>query len=103
MLGGLMGRVRACFGDMPLFVKSIGFDIVSTLVAANNLILMKDPAGYDAVEGLMKMRSRTYVLPEYHEPLDRQGQLGRRRVDGRRRHGVRDHPQHSLRGPSGAA
>ncbi len=68
MLGGLMGRVRARFVDMPLFVKSIGCDMLSTLAAANTMIMLKDPAGYDAVEGLLKMRSRTFTLPEYVNP-----------------------------------
>jgi len=68
LLGGLLGRVRARFGDMPLFVKSIGWDLFSTLVAANAMIMLKDQAGYDVVEGLLKMRSRTFSLPEYVNP-----------------------------------
>ncbi len=67
-LRGLVDRAGARFGDMPLFVKSLGYDIMATLVAVNNLVLMKDQRGYDGIMGLLKMRGRTYVLPEYMNP-----------------------------------
>lgn len=65
----MMARVLAHFGGMPLLVKSLGWDVFSTLVAVNNLILMKDTKGLDVFNGLLNQRNRRYVLPEYLSPL----------------------------------
>jgi hypothetical protein len=68
MIGGLLGRVRGVFGDMPLFVKSLGCDLFSTLTAANAMLILKDAAGYDVLDGLLRMRNRTFSLPDYVNP-----------------------------------
>jgi hypothetical protein len=68
MLNALFKRMGSYFTGMPLFVKSLGYDIMSTLVAANNMIQMKDPKVYDGIMDLLKMRGRTYVLPEFMNP-----------------------------------
>ncbi|HRS78781.1 MAG TPA: hypothetical protein P5203_16430 [Spirochaetota bacterium] len=67
-LRGLLERMRAYFGDATLFVKSLGVDTVSSLVAANNLIMMKDPKCDEIVRALMGTKSGTYVLPEFMNP-----------------------------------
>jgi len=41
---------------------------VSSLVAANNLIMMKDPKCDEIVRALMGTKSGTYVLPEFMNP-----------------------------------
>lgn len=65
---GLLQRMHSYFTDIPLFVKSLGVDVFSSLVAANNLILLKDEKSYEIVRELMKARARTYVLPEFMNP-----------------------------------
>ncbi len=67
-LRGLMDRMRAYFNDIPLFVKSLGVDVVSSLVAANNLVLMKDAKAHDILRALMGTKTKTYVLPEFMNP-----------------------------------
>ncbi len=64
-LRGLLERMRAYFNDIPLFVKSLGVDIVSSLVAANNLILMKDAKSHEIMRALIGTKNKTYVLPEF--------------------------------------
>lgn len=67
-LRGLLDRMRAYFSGMPLFVKSLGVDVVASLVAANNLIQMKDAGFHDIVRDLMASRAKTYALPEFMNP-----------------------------------
>ena len=68
--------MRRYFSDMPLFVKSLGWDIFSTLVAANNLLLMKDAKGYETIENLFRTKNRTYTLPEYMNPASGRANWG---------------------------
>lgn len=67
-LRGLFERMSSRFGGVPLFIKSLGYDSMATLVAVNNLIMMKDPGAYDILASLFKMRGRTYLLPEFMNP-----------------------------------
>ncbi|MBN2161273.1 MAG: hypothetical protein JW807_17935 [Spirochaetes bacterium] len=67
-LRGLLDRMRAFFDGMPLFVKSLGWDVFSSLVAAVNLIFLKDRAGFDVIENLLRLRGKTFSLPEFMNP-----------------------------------
>ncbi len=73
-LRGLLDRMRTYFSGMPLFVKSLGVDVVASLVAANNLIQMKDAGFHDIVRDLMASRAKTYALPEFMNPSN--GRVG---------------------------
>lgn len=65
---GLLDMTLRRFGGLPLLVRSLGWDMVSTLVAANNLILLNDPEAGAIIETIMKMRNRTYTLPDFVHP-----------------------------------
>ncbi len=67
-LRGLVGRMRSCFDGMPLFVKSLGVDVVSSLVAANNLIMIKEAGSYEIVKAVTGTKNRAFVLPEFMNP-----------------------------------
>jgi hypothetical protein len=66
--GALLERVRGYFGSVPPVVKSLGLDVFLSLVAACNMIILRDPKGYEALEKLLRMKNRTYVLPEFLNP-----------------------------------
>lgn len=68
IIRGLLAVTRRRFGGLPLLVKSYGWDMLSTLIIANNCILLKDPEGSAIIETIMKMRSRSYTLPEFIHP-----------------------------------
>ena len=97
---GLLERMRSYFSELPLIVKSLGLDTFASLVAANNLLLMSDAKANDIVRRPAAHEKHDLYSAGIHESRHRQGQLGRRRFDGRQRHGVRDDPEPAFCGPS---
>ena len=77
LTAAMLERVSAHFSDTLLFVKSLGCDIVSSLVMTNNLILMEDQGAYKIIEKLMKIGEGRYHLPEYINPVSGLGCWGR--------------------------
>ncbi len=49
-------------------MKSLGWDVFSTLVAVNNLILLKEMKGLEVFNELLLQQNRRFVLPEYMSP-----------------------------------
>jgi len=75
-LSVIIEKIKEQFGNIPIHVKSLGWDIFSSIVVANNLLRLKDPSAMGTVAELMKIGQDTFVLPDYINPVTGKGVFG---------------------------
>ena len=73
----VLNKIKKHYNKMPIFLKSIGWDIISTLVTVNNMIYLKDNKSIEIIDKLLKKAGNRYVLPDYMNPATGKANWGR--------------------------
>jgi len=69
----IVDAIYSNFSDLPVNISSLGLDMVSSIIIATNLLLLKDPRALDVMENIMAIGNKGYSLTEFINPVTKRG------------------------------
>ena len=72
----VLKHIGEYFHDKILNIKSIGLDLFSSLIVANNMLTVNSQAAFDMCSEIKKIGGKRYCLPEFAEARGKRGVWG---------------------------